>query len=535
MKKFCIIASLTLIISHNIIAQENIQKDSLISDFSYLVKLLESSHPDPYTNFGGKVFFHEQASQLKKEFADNDYSLPQFQDKVSGFLVNLHDGHTYIDMQQSSVKDLKRYLPLQMKVIPDGLLLSGLPEIHKDLLGSRVDSINGLSIDILLKRISTIRISENTFGDYANLGADLSHPNINTKLFPKPQEEISLSITTPGNKKETLVLPYIERQEWLAKQWSKIPEWEKIPDDYLSYCFLDNKKKVMLFKLTSVMARENFAFTIKNQWSGAYDELKNFYNWALKKEMPSDTIQALAGVPSLSEEFYTMLIGMKKHKSEVLIIDLRGNGGGWTPITLPVLYQLYGDRYLKTDMKTATYKLISPLLLEKQNKTLSQLSKTYGITVETGDYIPIKAAAIDTSDMPALREDFINSSMCDHRQLLEAQNGKPVYSPEKIYVLTDEWTFSAAFHFAFYLWKMGAVIAGVPSMQAPNTYMEQTPFQLPATKLSGSISNSLQLFLPVNDRRAKIFWPDIMLTYKDYANYQFDKHAEILYLSDIIK
>ncbi|MDB9193454.1 peptidase S41, partial [Parabacteroides distasonis] len=67
------------------------------------------------------------------------------------------------------------------------------------------------------------------------------------------------------------------------------------------------------------------------------------------------------------------------------------------------------------------------------------------------------------------------------------------------------------------------------------TFMEQTPFQLPYTQLNGSISNSMQIFLPPNDRRAKTFWPDLMPTYDDYKRYQFDIHSEIRYLLDQIE
>ncbi len=65
--------------------------------------------------------------------------------------------------------------------------------------------------------------------------------------------------------------------------------------------------------------------------------------------------------------------------------------------------------------------------------------------------------------------------------------------------------------------------------------MEVTEFELPYTKLKGSISNSVQYFLPVNDKRAKIFWPDMMPEYKDYKKYNFDQDAELLWLLDYIK
>ena len=65
--------------------------------------------------------------------------------------------------------------------------------------------------------------------------------------------------------------------------------------------------------------------------------------------------------------------------------------------------------------------------------------------------------------------------------------------------------------------------------------MEQTPYELPRTGLKGSISNSLQLFLPVDDPRAKLFTPELMPTYEDYKRYNFDQNTIPMYLMDLIE
>ena len=59
----------------------------------------------------------------------------------------------------------------------------------------------------------------------------------------------------------------------------------------------------------------------------------------------------LEEIPSVAERFGSMLSEMKEAGAQHLIIDLRGNGGGWSPIVYPVLYQLYGDEYLTTDLE----------------------------------------------------------------------------------------------------------------------------------------------------------------------------------------
>ena len=82
---------------------------------------------------------------------------------------------------------------------------------------------------------------------------------------------------------------------------------------------------------------------------------------------------------------------------------------------------------------------------------------------------------------------------------------------------------------------MGAEIVGVPSSQAPNSFMDVTSFQLPYTKTEGSISNSLQQFLPPTDKRAKVLWPDMIPTYNEYKKYDFNGDTELLWLLSRIK
>lgn len=77
---------------------------------------------------------------------------------------------------------------------------------------------------------------------------------------------------------------------------------------------------------------------------------------------------------------------------------------------------------------------------------------------------------------------------------------------------------------------MGAKVVGLPSGQAPNTYMEQTLFKLPRTGIEGQISNCLQLFLPPEDPRAKTFTPDIVFTPEQYASCGWDDNAELILL-----
>ena len=153
-----------------------------------------------------------------------------------------------------------------------------------------------------------------------------------------------------------------------------------------------------------------------------------------------------------------------------------------------------------------------------------------------GDYIATSEDDYSPEEISdEFRDRMIEQMASSVKDKLMAQHGKPVYTPEHVYVLINPTTYSAAFHYAFFLWKMGATVVGLPSKQAPNTYMEATPFELPRTKLKGNISNSLQLFMPNDDPRAHQFTPDLMPTYEDYKHYNFDMNTELLFLLDYIK
>lgn len=512
-------------------SQEVLNGDSLASDFRYLVKQLEATHPDPYSGFGGKVFFHKQAFLLENELHQTPGTQQTFFDKASAFLSHLQDGHTYLFMPAAEQQGERRYLALEVRTITDGIILQGVPEEFKSLLGSRITAINGMPMDEVLAHTAAIRASENLYGCYAHLRSSISSGHFLKQLFPDMGDCTCFSLLTPDGQTSEMTLPLLPQQEARNTTMQRNSSWPAYSAKQLEYQFADDKKQVMLININSIMARDNFEYMLKQGWQDLQRQIGFYYKTTLKQEMPADLEEAVRQLPSFAEVFGNMLKEMKKEHSQTLIIDLRGNSGGWTPITLPTLYQLFGDRYLQTDTDMEFYRIISPLYMQKLETNLQDFNKNQGTNYAFGDYT-FSTDEADTTSIEQRRADFIDNCMCSVPEELRKQQGKPLYTPEQIYVITDERTFSAAFHYTYYLWKMGANIVGVPSGQAPNTYMEQTLFRLPYTGMKGSISNSIQICLPAKDRRAKTLYPDLMPTYQDYRKYNFDRHTEILYLLD---
>ena len=527
-------------------ANAQIPTDSIVADFNEFVRLLEETHPDPYTNYGGKPFFRLEAMDTRFGLIEDSVtSTDELARRITKFLVPLEDGHTNIDMGSSSFfeeREPEMGAPIGFCSISDGVIINTITTEYKDLIGSRLIAIEGIPFKEICTNLAEYHTAENEIGRITNFCfiSSLS-PNELRKAIPDMrQDSITFLIQTPEGKQMNLTLPLINKYGSSSNiELSSVEHTKPFPSQgNLSYLFVDDKKNTMYFRSSQIISRDALEIMI-NRGMDVGQYLKRTYMQFNEDEMPNDVNKALAKIPSFSDEFGKMLQVMKKSKSKNLIIDLRGNSGGFTPITLPTLYQLWGDKYLEEAPRFGIkfIQLFSPLYIKKMNITMEQLNaemQDYGFIL--GDYIATSEGDYSPEEITdEYRDRMIEEMTSSVKDKLMAQHGKPVYTPEHVYVLINPTTYSAAFHYAFFLWKMGATVVGLPSKQAPNTYMEATPFELPRTKLKGNISNSLQLFMPNDDPRAHQFTPDLMPTYEDYKHYNFDMNTELLFLLDYIK
>lgn len=413
--------------------------------------------------------------------------------------------------------------------------MSILPRSRQQYLGMRLEAVDGVSVDAIVDAVAAQYGSENRADAWSKLCGRSSRLDTYARVLPELRDSVTLTVSDMQNNEYRFSLPAVPRQQWKKyideETFSFLPRDKRFEADNLEYRTFDcGGKEVMYMRILGIYGRECLEYMYEQEMPGWQDNLAYFYNSFMKQPMPEDLMEALRRAPAFSERFAGMLSAMKERGIETLIIDLRGNSGGWTPITLATIYMLYGDDYLRTDMGTRTITRISPLYLEKVNSTLENFNNINGTQLRLGDYTHNDASDNNPADIGLLRTRFIDYAITASRELLRSLDGKPLYRPAHVYVVTDGGTFSAAFHYAFYLNHMGATVVGLPSGQAPNTYMEQTPFRLPRTGITGQISNSLQLFLPSDDPRAKEFTPDIVFTPEEYASCGWDHNAELVLL-----
>ncbi len=501
--------------------------DSIHADAREFIKYLEETHPDPYTPYGGRPYFYSAARRLTESILiDSVTDSDELARRITQFLIPFGDGHTGIDRMNS--QDHKRYAPIYSRQLTDGIVVTHLPDSLKEFLGDRVIAIDGVPIDSLIKRAGLFTITENHSGRMLQVCRNLSSERFLRKVIEGFEGDyVEYTLEDPSGLKRDIRLKLIDSESrYKYNNYAAIKSKYRLPKGNMEYCFIDDKGKNAYFRLSTVYSRDCFDYMKNNGWD--YEsQLWNYFNFTRKKR-PSTIEEGFLQLPILAEEFGNLLKEMKKRKSEKIFIDLRGNGGGWTPIVYAMLYQLYGKEVATMDFSQKFYRKLSPLYFRKISSSLEEFNRKYNCDFTYDDYIIEEPAEESKKELDSAGlENYLEGLMSSRIDMLTKQRGKPVYQPDDVYVITDGGTFSAAYHTAHYLRQLGAKIIGVASSQAPNTFMETTHFKLTHTGLTGSISNSVQNMLPANHPEARQMKPDVELTTEAFLHFGNDANAEI--------
>jgi hypothetical protein len=517
-------------------APKHLTHDQAVQDTRKFLSLLESTHPDPYTNMGGKVEFQRTAQKLIHDLPTDGISVPELTDRYAAFLAPLKDGHTRVRGNRSRWQDSSPRLAVQFAVVSDAVVISAsdLAEL-KGALGNKIITVDGHPISELLNRMAAEAAVENEYGAYYGVTLALRSFKLLHNLIPDLDRAsgVRYLMEDSSGKRIERTISWDGEHPEDPEQWSDKPvRWAGIShSDQPYYSTFFDKDQTAYFRVANMTPRESYEIMQGYKVGDLQQTLQAYYK-THAKEMPADLGAAISGVPSLTDSATQMVLEMKQRATRNLIIDLRGNGGGSTPVIVPFLYEIYGDDYFGRNNDAEFVQVKSQLYLEKYHSTVEEERKK-DPSYEIGEY------EFTSSNEPGTAEEKRNKkfSEWDERGLtwakpLRALNGKPLYRPAKVIVLCDPGTFSAAFQAMFILHQLGATVVGVPSAQSPNAFMEGTEYLLPESGIKGQISNGMQLFMP-HDPKANVFHPDFEVDYATFAKYGGDADTAIRYALDV--
>jgi len=542
MKIIIIILSLLILSTGRLSSQQSdvlINRDKLIQDIRQLTTILETAHPDPYINGGGKIAFHRRINKIMNSIPAVGLNSSDFGRLLSPIFVSMGDGHTRINRTLSPDSSATMIIPLKFRAIEKDLYVAVVyEEQYRYLLGAKLVAIQGIPYNQLIERMYNLQAIENDYYAMKWLHRFINDKRYYDELLPEWQDKSSILIKLrlPLGKMEDVSLTTKKKLVNPIQPATKV----KIPSidkSSIVYNFLDKEKKTALLRIfTMDEYREHFEGVIKE--IGSLGPVKDIaqesyerYNGKKATEKDEDIV---AGLPSVVELYIKMLEEMKSAKSENLLIDLRGNTGGDDAMSKMLLYFLYGKKGIDmANQSTQVVKYSDFYFSFAKDVTLESINKDRALPLETNDY----DFSIESEHNSRITKEDLLSSWGKYKAMakeLETEEHENIYCPKNVIVICDEVTFSAGFDMECNLYYNGATIVGVPSSQAGNSFGNVMIWKLNNSGIEGNVSYKCDLSFPNDPEKGKVLNPHYPLTYEKLAQYGFDPNASVIYALEII-
>jgi hypothetical protein len=534
--------------------KRRISRDALIQDIRELSTVLENAHPDPYINGGGKLRYNRRLQKLIRDVPSSGMTEQEFFFYLQPFLAMIGDGHTSLVADKSSFdRQNPGGLPLFFEPTTEGDLYvkAVTGEEYSHLIGCILVSVEEVSFKELVRRQSKLIGSENAYQLLGVLGKDgsLFYKHYLKQLIPewRTDHRISVVLRNPSGEEEThsfsssanVTYPLIERDTKF-----NLPETS---NPFFSFHFIGSgrarDKNIALLRIENMMTyREAFEY-----WERSGSNLPWFTNHCRRvfqiyndQEAPEDIGQAISGIPAVTEMFIELFQEMRSRRSQVLIVDLRNNSGGNDNMIPILLYFLVGfDSTVSLVMNNATVRKMSKYLQEISAKgvELEKIPYSHLVPLTINDYDFSRDPSFSPAD---LRQATVAELTWTFEKMpsfhKEFKSGKfeSYYKPERIVVLCSSQTFSSGFDLMTYLYRIGALIVGIPSGQAGNSFGDNRTFELAHSKLWISFSTKFFIAFPSDPKTGRLLMPHYPMTYEKLASYNFDRNAALLYALEIV-
>lgn len=531
------------------ILPEKIARELLIKDIRQLNEILETAHPDPYINGGGKVAYHRRLQKLIMAIPKEGMLYEDFYYHIQSFIASLEDAHTSLrQSEQIHNKENPGGIPLYFSPVEEILYVSEVvSKEHLDLIGSKLNSIEGISFSELIQRMKKLRGFDNISNLLGKLGrfGMLFFKEDLVKLLPEwNQDEKQIKVTLinlEGEEIEYLFKTSNQVQYPLHKNDSEIsiPDAEKL----MAYHFIDDKKNIAFLRIGDMVAfreaHELFREIGLTEFAKAMNLEYQKYN---DGKLPEELDTLIAGLPSATQLFQSLFKEMKNYSSEYLLVDLRNCQGGQDFIIFFLLYFLVGtDRALELIHSRSDVLKLSNFLNDSTKGGIDLENTLYydKVPLEITDYYfgNDKSFIDQQKDWQSIKKYYSKEfkRMPSFNQEYKTKDSESIYLPKKLVVLCSDITHSSGFDMMLNLKRLGAVNVGVASGQSGNHFGNIRQFELNNSKIVGKVATRFFIAFPDAPMKHLLHHPDFEITHKLLQEYSFDENTSLLYALKLIE
>lgn len=515
-----------------------LSKQELREDILQLAQLLADSHPDPYTAVGGPLAFRRRVNEILEALPEEGLTPHQLLRLLRPLVASLQDGHTSIRAPKTEAAPTPRPW-LAWEPVEEQLVLTTVyrPE-DQPLLGARLALLEGIPFPELVQRIGQLRGCDNSYDQLARLALAFNDPALLAEILQIDQlpPVLHLKLLLPDNTERERELPLGDTAPGEAiTPPTSITALPTLSAAQLGWSFLDDQRRVACLRATSMMHyREAFEFSCAVGFQAHLDyHLDATARLATQGPQPESIEAKIAMIPSATELLQDLFAAMREAQSTHLIVDMRHCPGGNSLFGSMLIYFLYGVESLIEMEGGYQIKRYSPLYFENYHDALPE---QFQEALQNGGYDFAEEQAWQRRRQMGMTAEDRQREYQDCQQyfsklptfapVFEQHQGEKSWTPE-VLALTSADTFSAGFDMVVYLLRRGARVAGVPSGQSSNCFIEALGYKLKNSGLEGSISCKRSLYFPTDPERGKLLRPTHELTYAYLTSRNFDPHATV--------
>jgi len=545
-----LLALIVLLATPAVVRADRLDHDSLVADARQLCDMIESIHPDPYANVGGKVAFHRQFQSVLEAIPAQGMTQLDFYRLLRPFVTMIGDAHTRLDVPYyDESPTLPTGLPLIFGIVGTDFYVRAVPEEqYRPFIGALLVSVEGVPVKGLLARARPMVSAENEYQILNNVafGGFLYYASFLSDLVPEWVEKTRVRIVLrdkDGHEAEHTI-PVLSQPpgKWISAG-SRIKRPRPYPQGF-TYTFLDSAQTTALLVVDDMQSyREMYEGWIASNPAEGENAAREVYKRLHQSDAPEALEAVLAGIPSATDTFRTLVQEMRQAGTKTLLVDLRYNNGGNSEMYNFLLYFLYGrDVLLRAKLQDTEVRHFSKYDFETQSpEAFERINRGRAVPLTMTDYdfsndwysrIQRNPSAIDSLKAAFEQEmDRMPTFAAEYR------SGKyeAYYRPANVIVLSSPVTFSSGYTLMYYLYRAGAKIVGTPSAQAGNCFGETTSFTLQHSQLTGTISHKYFIFFHDDPEMGRVLRPDYPMTFDKLKSYDFDVNAEILFALELCR
>ncbi len=525
--------------------QDWLPRNLLVADVQELAKIIEDSHPDPFTRAGGRIVFYRQVDAAVRSIPSEGMSRRDFFHLVRPLVAAVRDGHTCIYHEKGGKEKARIWIGLEP--VGDGLLVVSrvYNEAHRSLLGSILESVADVSFAELVERMRTRRGYDNKYGNLKHLAMAVTSPASLADLLDLSDlyDAIPFTVRTPEGELRTVSIAVgASAPGRLIEPPSRLGLPGLNAAD-MAWTFLTETRKVAYLRIDS-MRRYREAFEV---WRsiGYTGLLGGHLDKVVKAAVPSSSAETvdekIALVPSATEMFIDLFSAMGEAGTSFLVVDLRRNSGGNSFMGLILLHFLYSMETLVRADHGYSIPRYSTLYFDKYRNASIDEMRAQGI--EVGDYDfkdekewhKMRRQGLTEKEYEARLHGLTNMALKSPTfgEVFTSRLWSAAWMPQVI-VLTNAATYSAGFDLAAALVNEGARLVGVPSSQAGNCFIDTLDFELTYSRLQGNISRKQSLSYPGDLEKESVLEPHVVLTYERLSSLDFDPNATVLLALEMV-